>query len=121
MITHSEVSMLHEKMGIKYPLPNLDSPLIVLKEEYREEDKLIAACAVKLVGEAFLWIDPEATTRKKIEGLRRVARAAEHAARDRSIEDVSAWIPPEIEPRFAHMLFMLGWKRSPWPCWSRII
>lgn len=112
------IAELHQKMGINYPLPNFESPLMILTEESKSRK---AACAVKMIGEAYLWIDPESSARDRVEGIREVSEKAIEAARIFKLEDVSAWIPPQIEPRFAHMLSELGWRRSPWPAWSRLL
>lgn len=113
---------IHAKMGSKYLLPDLTSPLFIIREACRDEDgKLMGGVAVKAIGEAFLFVDPDLTTRKRVEMIRHVSRRAITQARDLHLEDVSAWIPPNVEPQFAHMLIQMGWIRSPWPCWSRCL
>lgn len=116
--TEELIVELHKKMAIKYPLPDLASPLMVLTE--RAENRK-AACAVKLTGEAYLFLEPDASVRERVEGIREVSDKALEAAKIFKLEDVSAWIPPHIEPRFAHLLIELGWRRSPWPCWSKLL
>lgn len=116
------IAVLHEKMGIKYPMPYLDGPLVLIKEHaFDDRGNIVAACAVKLTSEAYLWLDPEASVRNRIQGIREVSEHAVLAARAANLEDVSAWIPPHIEPRFAHLLIALGWRKSPWPSWSRLL
>jgi len=118
MTTSELIADLHKKMGIRYPLPDLQSPLII-ETERAENGK--AACAVKMIGEAYLWLEPGATAREKVEAIRDVSDKAVEKAKLFRLEDVSAWIPPDIAPKFAHMLFDLGWRLSPWPCFSRLI
>lgn len=119
---HDALKAIHERMGSKYPLPNLDSPLVSVKEVCRADGgKVIGGCAVKLIGEAYLWVDPEAPVRERVMAIAHLTRKATMEARRLNIEDISAWIPPDIEPRFAHLLTELGWRKSPWPCWSRLL
>lgn len=113
---------IHERMGSKYPLPNLDSPLVAIKELCRDDDgDILGGCAVKLIGEAYLWVDPNAPVRQRVMSIAHLTRRATTEAHRLALEDVSAWIPPDIEPQFAHLLTELGWRRSPWPCWSRLL
>lgn len=118
MTTGELIADLHRKMGVRYPLPNLDSPLVIVTERAKNDK---AACAVKLTGEVFLFLDPESSKRERVEMIYEVAAKAEEASRIFKLEDCSAWIPPQIEPSFAHMLIHLGWRRSPWPCWSKLL
>ena len=118
MTTGELIAGLHKKMGVRYPLPDLDSNLMILTER-SENGK--AACAVKMIGEAFLFLDPAATTRERVDAIREVSDKAIEAAKIFKLEDVSAWVPGDIAPKFAHMLFDLGWRLSPWPCFSRLI
>lgn len=118
MTTEELIVELHQKMAIRYPLPDLASPLMVLTERAKSGK---AACAVKLIGEAYLFVDPESSTRERVEAIREVSDKAIEAAKVFKLEDVSAWIPPTIAPKFAHMLVELGWRPSPWPCFSRLL
>lgn len=117
-----EIKRLHESMGIRYPLPNLESPLIAVKALVRNcENEVIGACAVKLFGEAFLWLDLKRSPRERISTIRTLSRVATNQAKKLGLDEVSCWVPPQIEGQFAHMLTNLGWIKSPWPSWSRIL
>jgi hypothetical protein len=118
MTTGELIRDLHKKMGIRYPLPDLDSRLMILTER-AENGK--AVCAVKMIGEAYLWLEPGASVRQRVEAIRDVSEKAIAAAKIFKLEDVSAWIPPDIAPKFAHTLADLGWRMSPWPCFSRLL
>lgn len=118
MTTGELIADLHKKMGIRYPLPDLDGPLVIITERAKNNK---AACAVKLIGETYLFVEPGASTRERVEAIQEVSDKAIEAAKIFKLEDVSAWIPPDVAPRFAHMLFDLGWRLSPWPCFSRLI
>jgi hypothetical protein len=118
MTTEQLIADLHQKMGIRYPLPALDSPLMILTEKAANEK---AVCAVKMIGEAYLWLEPKASVRERVEAIREVSGKAIEAAKIFKLEDVSCWVPPDIAPKFAHTLGELGWRMSPWPCFSRLL
>ena len=118
MTTGELIESLHKKMGIRYPLPDLTSPLII---DVERSGNGKAACAVKMIGEAYLWLEPQASARERVEAIREVSDKAIEKARIFKLEDVSCWVPPDIAPKFAHMLGELGWRMSPWPCFSRLL
>jgi hypothetical protein len=114
-----QLKELHRKMEIGYAFPNITSPLFAIRKAViRESGKVSAAAALKLTAEAFLWIDPEMTATEKTEDILRLAQMCHERAKDLSLEDVTAWIPPQVEPIFGNMLSRMGWSRSPWASWS---
>lgn len=118
----NEIRKLHESMGSLYPLPPLDSPVVPAKMIVHDSrGEVSAAGCLKLVGEAFLWLNLEASTREKIRAIRKLSQGMADAGRLAGLEEVSAWVPPEIEPTFSHMLTSLGWRKSPWPTWSILL
>lgn len=113
------VKELHAKMGIGYQFPDISSPLFAIRKGVFEEGgEITAAAGLKLTAEAFLWIDPEKPEFDKTSDILRLAHICHERAKGLSLEDVTAWVPPDYELMFANMLGRMGWNRSPWASWS---
>ncbi len=114
-----EGQKLYDAMGLPYTMPNVASPAFALKELLEDENgKIIAAGAIKIIGESFLWIDPAQTPIRRAKAVRAlVARAKVEGARA-GFEELSAWIPPAVEAEFGLALHKLGWSPSLWRNWS---
>lgn len=120
MIDVNQLRLIHEKMGNKYPFPDLSSPLFVVTETIGN-GKLVAAAAVKAVGEAFLWLDPEVPKIEKAEAMVKLEQRCILQAISKGLEEVTAWIPIDIEPQFGKILVKRGWVKSPWPSYTRLL
>lgn len=109
-------------MGIDYPLPDLSSPIIPAKMIIHDKQgNATGAGAIKLVGEIFLWLDLSASIRERVVAIRKLSEVSVDQAKRLGLEEISCWVPPQIEKQFAHMLESLGWLRSPWPNWTKIL
>jgi len=114
------IKALHEAMGMTYKFPDLTTPLFPLNRCIENENScIVGAAALKLTAESFIWIDPKLLDRKKIAVVALLDRTMEREASELGLEQVSAWIPPEVEQRFAKLLTRLGWIRSPWQSWTK--
>lgn len=112
------VKELHERMKIGYEFPKLDSELFCVKKLILENEEPVAAGALKLTSEAFLWVEPNRSDYKKSIDIVTLMQYCHDRARLLGLQDITAWVPPEIEASFAGMLQKLGWERSPWASWS---
>jgi len=112
------IQRLHDAMHVGYPFPHF-SPLFGVRRLVEHEGEVAAAGAVKLIGEAFLWIDPNLSLRKKVELIGLISAECTRDAFELGLDELSAWVPPPIEEGFSHALTNLGWVRSPWHSWSR--
>ena len=74
---------------------------------------IIGAALLRLTAEAYLLLDPKAgTPRERWEWLLGLHAATEQEAARRGLEDVHAWLPPEIAAKFGKRLTRLGWVRD---------
>lgn len=112
------VRRIHEAMMLGYGFPNADNPLFVLKKVAEDENGIAAAGAVRLMGEAFLWLSPGLETKEKKGVMHSLSAEMREAAVKLGLDELSAWIPPRIEMGFAPELREMRWYRSPWPSWS---
>ena len=75
--------------------------------------KILGAALLRLTAEAYLLLDPRAgTPRERWEWLLGLHAATEQEASRRGLEDVHAWLPPEIAAKFGKRLTRLGWVRD---------
>jgi hypothetical protein len=130
---------IHASQGFAYPLPDLNNPLFVTKlilsepqTSLREEEavnenvsetnvakpstqpeKIIGAAFLRLTAEAYLLLDPGAgTPRQRWQWLLQLHAATERDAWRRGLEDVHAWLPPQIASKFGKRITQLGWRRD---------
>ena len=133
---------MHAAQGFGYPLPDLESPLFLSKlvleddsedlEPRREEadqksprestSRVTMAILQRLTAETYLLHDPTAgTPRRRWQSFLALHDAARRAAAAHGLDDVQAFLPPQIARAFGRRLARLGWTRDPWPCFSRRI
>ena len=84
-----------------------------------DELPVTMAILVRLTAETYLLHDPSAgTPSRRWQNFLALHQAARHAAA-RGLDDVQAFLPPRIARAFGRRLERLGWRRDPWPCFSR--
>ena len=114
---------IHARQGFDYPFPDLRDPLfvtkLVMEDEGREEASagggkgIVGAALLRVTAEAYLLLDPKVgTARERWNWLLAVHGATERDAWRRGLEDVHAWLPPEIAAKFGPRLTRLGWIRD---------
>jgi hypothetical protein len=111
---------IHQRQALDYVLPDVSHPLFTTRLVLEDQSGRAAmGLFVRLTGEAFLLLDPDqGTPREKWERLLALHQAAQHDARARGLEDVHAWLPPQLEKSFGRRLMQLGWAKQLWPCYS---
>ena len=116
-----ELRRIHAAQGFSYAFPDLANPLFLTKLILLEDDpgrevgpeKILGAALLRLTAEAYLLLDPNAgTPRQRWEWLLELHGATEQEAARRGLEDVHAWLPPEVAARFGKRLTSLGWVRD---------
>src|SRR5262249_1668339 len=107
---------IHQKQGFGYAFPDLTNPLFLTKLILRREEAgkgIAGAALLRLTAEAYLLLDPEAgSPRQRWQWLLALHEAQHHDALARGLEDVHAWLPPEIAGKFGKHLTKLGWLRD---------
>ncbi|HTZ33899.1 MAG TPA: hypothetical protein VMH31_15680 [Methylomirabilota bacterium] len=132
-----ELKRIHGAQAFGYAFPDLSNPLFLTKlvlvgEKARREPCLdgalrgdrgapgeepekgiVGAALLRVTAEAYLLLDPKAgTPRERWEWLLGLHATAERDAAARGLEDVHAWLPPEIAAKFGRRLARLGWIRD---------
>lgn len=114
------LAAIHAKQGFAYDLPDLDSPLFVVRKVATNGRSIpVAGAALRLTAEAFLLIDPDAENKANV--VLALHEAVRRAAQDAGLEDVQALLPSPIEKKFGWQLMRLGWKRHEWTLYSRSV
>jgi hypothetical protein len=118
---------IHASQGFAYPFPDLQNPLFLTKLVVADEEEgskdsakevekgkgIVGGALLRLTAEAYLLLDPQAgSPRERWEWLLALHGAAEREAWQRGLEDVHAWLPPEIAAKFGKRLARLGWIRD---------
>jgi hypothetical protein len=114
---------IHARQGFDYPFPDLGDPLFVSKLVLTESDGeepeasggkgIVGAALLRVTAEAYLLLDPhEGTARERWNWLLALHGASERDAWRRGLEDVHAWLPPQIAEKFGRRLAQLGWIRD---------
>lgn len=102
--------------------PDLASPLFIIKKVVDENGKAVQVGAVRITAEVFLLVDHDSgTPEKRMSNLKELSEEMAREAWQKGLDDVTAWIPPEIEKSFGKRLKEIGFQRSPWPSYSRIL
>lgn len=114
-----QVKALHEASGIDYTMPDLGAPLFVVKKVVERDGKVIAACALRIEVETYLWCGGEPDD--KMTAMLAMQPDILQEAWLLGIDNLVCWIPEDVEARFSKRLKQLGWARDRdgWHSWSR--
>jgi hypothetical protein len=116
-----EILRIHRASGLEYRLPEMEdwrtTPKVVVENDV---GRMVAAAALRLTSEAYLWLDreagePEERWRVVVELHEAVRREAERVG----YADVHAFLPPEMPKGFKRRLKKLGWVREEFEPWWR--
>lgn len=113
---------LHQKMGMDYQLPNLESPLLLVKKAVKDNSgNLLGFCVLRLTAECMLLVDPDLRPDSKMEVMTALSPSVIEEAYAQGLDDLMAAIPEDVETRFQKRLKELGWDkdRRGWNLWSR--
>ena len=111
---------IHKRQGFDYPLPDLTSPLILVKKVREVDGRVVGAMFLRITAETFLLVDGSPVTKgRSVEELQpEVVRAAW----EKGLSEIVCVVPPEIEPDFSPVLTRMGWaKERDWALYSRSV
>src|SRR5262249_54101640 len=117
------VKELHNAQALGYQLPDLDSEEIILKVGLENGLGLDPVLLLPRTAEAFLITGERpsglAESRKLLSSILILDKEVPQAARELGLTDVYCNVPPDLERRFAKLLFRMGWKKNYWPMYCR--
>ena len=117
------IRKLHAKSGLPAAcLPDARNPNFIVSLVSAKGKDIMQAGFVKLTGEAFVLVDHETGTPQErwADTSELIAHGLASAAAY-GIDDISAWLPPELEKSFGPRLESLGWIKSPWRSYSALL
>jgi hypothetical protein len=113
---------MHAAQGFAYAFPNLADPLFLVRSVVEEEGRPRMAAFLRLTAEAYLLANPcEGSPRRRWRWLLALHESVRQEAAARGLADVQAFLPPRVTRAFGRRLGSLGWRRDPWPCYTRLV
>ena len=111
---------MHAAQGFAYELPDPNDPLFLVRAVLEDDGRPRMAAFLRLTAETYLLADPrDGTPRQRWQWLLALHEATRQAAAAQGLADVQAFLPPRVARAFGRRLEKLGWRRDPWPCYSR--
>lgn len=115
------IEALHKEMQMDYKLPDLDSPLFIVKKVYVDGIRIVGAEFLKMQAEAYLLLCCDLDSVEKTRVIAHLSRETEREAYNQGLDTLVAYIPEDISTRFSKRLTLLGWDkaRKGWVTWFR--
>lgn len=116
-----EVLAIYQQSGLPVGcLADATDPLFLIRRVLVNGDNKISMAAfVRLTSEPFLIVDHQSgNPAQRWEMLQELTRDICRIAREKGLQQLTAFIPPEIEESFAKRLERLGFQKSPWSSYT---
>jgi hypothetical protein len=116
------VRSIFEKQGIDCEFPDLMEPLVLIKKAYIDEHgEIVGATVARVEAEVYLFLDPEAPIKQKVEVMTDLNAALCSDAYMQGLDTLTCRLPPGLEDRFRRRLKLMGWEpeRNEWQGWGR--
>ena len=112
------VKSIHKAQSFDYPIPDLTSPLVLVKKVREVDGHVVAAMFLRITAETFLICAGSPVEKgRAIEELQPEVIGEAWA---KGLSEIVCVIPPEISESFAPVLERMGWYRTrEWPMWQR--
>ena len=112
------IKTIYNEQGFDYALPDLSSPLVLVKKVREVDGRVVAAMFLRITAETFLLV--QGSPVEKGRAIEELQPEAIGEAWGKGLADIVCVIPPEIAESFAPVLERMGWSRDRgWPMWSR--
>jgi hypothetical protein len=112
------IKSIHKAQGFGYSVPDLTSPLVLVKKVREVDGRVVAAMFLRLTAETFLICSGSPV--EKGRAIEELQPAVIGEAWAKGLSDIVCVIPPEISESFAPVLERMGWEHTPsWPLWQR--
>lgn len=114
-----KIAAIHEAQGLDYHMIDLTSPLVVAKNICEDNGEVIAATALKIQAETYLWMSPHCDPRVKWDAIRLMQRDIVRQAMRLGLEQLVSYVPECVGKFFAKRMKSLKWNRprdgwTPW-------
>lgn len=113
-----QIKAIYNEQGFDYSMPNLSSPLVLVKKVREEDGRVVGACFLRLTAETFLVVSGSPVAKGLT--LKELEPEVLREAYEKGLSEIVCVVPPEISESFAPTLERLGWERArDWPMWQR--
>lgn len=111
---------IHEQNGLPDScLPDVLDPLCLVKLVVESEGRITMASVLRGTAELFLFVDHTlGTPEERWQTLQELTAAMKREAWLKGLDQMSAWLPPEIEASFGKRMEQLGFEKSKWSCYT---
>lgn len=100
----------------------INAPLFFMKKILEHDGKVSMASFLKLTAEAFLFVDHEhGDAEWRWLALQKLTASVLSEAAKKGVEDVTAFVPPDLNRSFGERLIALGAIKSPWQSYSFLL
>ena len=112
------VKALHKTQGFAYELPDLTKMLV--SAVIQENGEVTHAIFLRQTSEAYWIFNTKQNKRERLGRLLALSKELLGPAQRAGIQDVHAFLPPEIVTPSLHRTFLrLGWKKPLWTCYVK--
>jgi hypothetical protein len=117
------VKRIHERTGIDYTFPDINSPLFLVTKVIEDDSGVIRACGGAYIQvELYLWLDPDdwADAPDKLAAIHALDGSVLHDCYLKGIDCAVLWLPPGME-RFGERLVDMEFTkdRDGWVSYSK--
>ena len=100
-------------------MPDPTDPLMLVKAVVEEDGKPVMATFLRGSSEIYLLVDhTHGTPEERWHWLQELKEYLVQEAWKLGLDQLTCWVPPEIEQSFAKRLLELGFQRSPWQSYT---
>ena len=100
-------------------MPDFSDPLVLHTGVLVNDGRIVMASTLRASSELYLLIDHAAgTPEDRWKWVKELKEYMKQEAWRLGFDQMSAWVPTEIEPSFSKRLEELGFIKSPWSCYT---
>jgi hypothetical protein len=112
------VKRIHAQQKLGYELPDLEKPTFFIRLVGEKDGKIVQAALAHLTAEVYFLIDhTEGTPQERhLDFLNMQDVGRELAYKPGGLDQLHAFLPPQLERAFGKRLMAHGWKKALWPC-----
>lgn len=112
------VKEIHAEQGFAYTMPDLASPLILVKKVREVDGRVVGAMFLRITAETFLLV--QGSPVEKARSIEELQPEVLREAFEKGLSDIVCVVPPEIQESFDPALTHMGWQRDrDWVMYSR--
>lgn len=113
------VREMHRAQGLGYEFPKLDDPTFFIRLVGEHEEKIVQAAFAHLTAEIYFMLRRDVGTplERHLWFLEMQEVGRELARKPGGLDDLHAFLPPQLERAFAKRLMAHGWKKALWPAY----